>query len=1825
MAQDFRKWIAAAAFIALGAAGATSSVWRGANLFGGGKPATFAGGDYSEPTQSGVRKGDGAAGSADDNRAAGPNKPVEQPGKAGAAAFRDGLREGATANPSEAERLLAEATKQAEGGNNWMAYDQAREAIRQGADDPAAWMVFADYAKRINYYDDAARAAQWALSASAEPGQKADILRFLGELYETMSEEGAAVEVYRASVDLRRDADISTRISRLTGARLYVNGQQINSDEDQPQICVDFSWELREDGSVQYENFIRTEGKRRIVAIPAGRSLCIEGYTHGDVAKLTLLSGLPAQGGATLGTNVDVTASLEDRPARLAFKDNAYILPRVRSAGVPLSAVNLNKAKLELFLINDRNLAPQFERGSGLNQLWGYDAKQIADSSGESVWKGSVSFENRRNRVTVAAIPLDTMMPERKPGIYVLTAQPDNANADDWTARATQWLIVTDIGLSVMSGETGVQAIARSYATAKPIAGVRMSLIARNNKVLGEALTDASGRARFAPGLSRGKGGNEPRMMLAYGKAGEFSFVDLAQPGFDLTDRGVGGRAAPANLDAFLYTDRGIYRPGEEAPVRLGVLLRDPAGRAANNPPPLTLRVYRPDGVEVERQVLQPNSNAVSAYFTDFRLPNSARTGQYSAAISIPGRDGQNDELSRISFEVEDFVPARLELRLTPQGAAFSGKTPLAVEADAQYLYGAAGSGLSAEANVSVRAADDPFPTYKGFRFGLVDENFEPVSEPITLNATNAQGKANFAVTLPQLAASARPLEAVVRATVFEEGGRPITRAFTAPILRTQPYIGLRVREGTVVPQGQVATLEAIAVDATGMRIASPVLRYRIVKEDWRYVWSQDGGDWRYRSIRRDRPVSAGAFQITKDAIATLPTPKLSDWGTYRIEIFDPREGGERRTAASIRVDSGWSFTHDGDETPDTLTVRADKEIYQAGDVARLLIKAPFTGEAELTLAREGVIESRNITLNDVDKGTVVSIPVRADWGPGVYAVVQAFRPGSGGTLPIADKSKPDSNPARFDALQGPNLPGRSIGLVWLGLDPAPRSLKVAFTLPAEVTPRQAINVPFQVQGESGGSAFVTVAAVDEGILQLTGFATPNPAQYFLGKRKLGVDLRDAYGKLIDPRWNVIGQVRSGGDAASRQSSQLPDRWIKPVALYSGVVKLDGRGNGSVKLDLPEFQGRLRLMAVAASKDRTGSGEGKLIVRDPVVVNGSPPRFLAPGDEAMLTLTFHNVSGPAGMAKAVLTGEGALSVDPITSPFAMKQGEKIVRLVRVTAKGVGPGRIKLAFTPPNGTARPDIVWPISVRPSAAVETRVTVTSLAPGARAALGANLMTPFYRNQANVSASFSTLPGLDLKGLANALDQYPYGCTEQTLSRALPLLYLSELRQAGGTNPAKKDEAANVAARLNDAIARIQQNQTAEGGFGLWSGSDAGSEWLTAYALEFLLRAQEQKLAVSDLAIRHAIDWLTSQVNSTDFGAPALNRRAYALYALARADQILQPATPYVTRGTIAYFADVYGPKLPNPLAKALLSGALSAAGDGDRATKYRNIAIGDVLAGRTGTEDWESYGGALRNLAGVVAIAAESRDVDDRQLRELGQKLSGARINATSLSTQEMAWMVRAAHALLARGGDLNMALDGKAWSGTSKERNLSFAGAELSQLDKGVVVVNQGSQPIFQTVSVTAIPKVAGGPASQGMRITRDFYRMNGLGLTGRDLQQNDLVVVVLNVTVTEAPSNEVLVVDLLPAGLEIENTRLLEGRIAEELSWLSGTIAPTHTEIRDDRYVAGVHTNGGSFKLAYLARAVSPGKYGMAGPYVEDMYRPALFGRGAAETITVTRK
>ena len=1386
------------------------------------------------------------------------------------------------------------------------------------------------------------------------------------------------------------------------------------------------------------------------------------------------------------------------------------------------------------------------------------------------------------NQDVVTDFPVLEAVGKLEPGVYLITARPWKGSANpadsdqgESVQLAAQWMVVSDLGLTAISGDDGVHALVQSLGSAAPLAGVELKLVARNNEVLAIKSTGADGRVDFDPGLARGKGGSAPGLLVAT-LGDDYGFLSLSQNAFDLTDRGVAGRDRPIELDAFLFTERGVYRSGET--VFATAMLRDSKG-AAKSGLPLTLVVKRPDGVEYKRATLPDQGLGGRSYAIP--LLSGSAAGKWSIEAYA---DPKGDSIGRVEFLLEDYIPERLDFTLKPAKSIIDPGEPVELSLDARFLYGAPASGLDVTGAIRLQAVEGAaLAGYPGYVGGLADDDFTTVESQFTDKVqTDDKGHADLSVDLPE-GASTRPLEAKLIVDVAEPGGRTVERTVTLPVRAKSGTVGVKKNFDASLSAGDVATFEAIAVAPNGARVAQKGAEWSLYQVTNDYQWFNADGRWSYEPVKSSKRIASGTIDIGADAPAKFSSPV--GWGAHRLEI-KTLDGEE----TSVAFDVGWSGTASAD-TPDNVVVTLDKTNYAPGEEAKLRIASAFAGKATVALIGDHV--ERFIDVDLVAGDNVVPFPVGADWGPGAYAVALTHRP-----LDVSAK----------------RMPGRAIGVAWFAIDRDAHKLDIALDAPQLARPRRSMTLPIHVAGLAPGEeAFVTVSAVDVGILNLTGFKTPDPGSYFFGQRKLPVEVRDLWGMLIDGMQGAAGAIHSGGDTGGGLEGNLPTQ--EPLALFSGVVKLDGEGKATASFDLPPFNGSVRLTAVAWSKDKVGSAQADVTVRDAVVVAATLPRFLNVGDRSEMHIDIDNVEGEAGDYTLDLDIHGPLTADADAMRKTVRLDARQRRSLSmpITAAGVGAAELALRLTGPKTDLTQQ--FKLGLASGAPDVYRRTVTPLPGGASATISGDLIADFVPGTGSIAISASPFGALDAPALLLALQRYPYGCSEQTVSVAMPLLYANRLASIEHL-----DIDPDLDGRIRQAIERELSRQSASGAFGMWS-ADSNDEdpWLDAFVTDFLTRARERNFAVPQQAFDQALDRLRNEVvnapEPTKDNAEAL---AYALYVLARNGR------PVI--GDLRYLTDAKLDAFATPLGKAQLAAALAMLGDRARAGKAFGVALAALDAERDNGVSRADYGSRLRDAAAVLALVAEANlgsDIEGDAIARAGAVLDQARAQRTFTSTQENNWMALAAEALAEHGASGQFSVDGQLVKGALYRR---FSGASLE--GRSIAIANAGETPAQLAISVSGAPIEPDPAVANGYLIERTFYKLDGTKIDLHSIAQNERVVVSLKVTEAQARYARLLVVDRLPAGLEIDNPALVDGGSVEAFAWLTKDVEPTHTEYRDDRFVAAFDRADGQsafITMAYVARAVAPGHYVYPPATAEDMYDPDRYGRTAFGELEVRAK
>jgi uncharacterized protein YfaS (alpha-2-macroglobulin family) len=1568
-------------------------------------------------------------------------------------------------------------------------------------------------------------------------------------------------------------------------------------DQAEPRACLEFSRDLSTDASINYSDYIQLEPAAPFQVDVSGNLLCLAGLPFEPERQITIRQGLPAQSGERTDADETFRLTFGDRPAYVGFAGAGVILPRAEADGIAIETVNVSKLEVRVLRVPDRILSQHEISPGEVNEeggwnYWSFD--YAASDVGVQVYEGEidVALTGHRNEAVTTVFALGSALRELRPGAYVVKVRDasEGAGADDGdnesVASAYRWILYTDMALQTFSGATGIDVVVRSLRTARPMANVNLALIAQNNEELARARTDNEGRVHFSEALVNGEGPARARYVMAYGGAGDFAALDLQRPALDLSDRGVDGRRAAGDIDAYLYTERGVYRPGER--VRLVGLIRDEVGRAISDRQS-TLIVYRPNGTEARRVRIQEARDA-GAIAKNIELERSSPRGMWRATLQV---DGQEALAGEVSFSVEDFVPQRLRVRIDANEAILQRGQARPISVQADFLYGAPGAGLAVEGEGRLVVDPNPFPEFEGYQFGKADESFSERFFQLPGTVTDGSGHADLSVQLPEEPDTTLPLRARVLASVADPGGRVVRESFTLPVRLNNFYLGLKAGfENQRAGAGERIAYDLIALNTEGRRAALRGVQWQLVREDWSYDWYLDNGRWRWRRTGRDIPVDGATVDVPANAPFRIARDSLRE-GSYRLIV---RGGG---TEASTRFGVGWGGPADDDATPDMVMVIPPENPTRPGARARVQIRPPYAGEAQIVVATDRVIETRTIRVSS--EGATVDLPVTAEWGSGAYVLVTVMTARDPVNLPV---------------------PRRAIGVGYVPVDMGNRTLEVAVGEGLQnVRPRTTVQVPIQVRGApSGERVRVAIALVDEGILNLTKYESPNATNYFFSRRALGVDIRDDYGRLLNPNLGAPATARQGGDSLGGEGlTVVPTR---TVSLFSDIVTLSG-GRATIPIEVPDFNGTLRLMAVAWSESALGQDAEEVIVRDPVVAELIMPRFLAPGDEAQATLNLDNVEGPNGAYVVTMAGTDTARVAAQPRRFTLARGQRQTASIPLTGGPLGIGRISLRLEGPQGFAAVDRTYDIQTR---APFMPITITETAPLASGGTWSAPTDALARFQSNAQAliSFSNLAGIDPAPLLDELYRYPYGCSEQLVSVAMPLLYYNTLASEAGRRADVR-----ITRRVQEAATQLLDRQTPDGAFGLWSGGDRNATpWIGAYVTDFLLRAQQAGYAVPRAPMEQAYAALRQVARLNDFGSvgyqfeiyrwpgsndsDALMRSraaAYALYVLAKAGR--------ADISQVRYYHDARLRDEPSPLARAQIGAALAHLGDRSRSRNAFRMA--ERALGYRNTGDW--YQTPLRDLAGVLALAAEAGETE--MVDRLRRRLERDAPDAGALMTQEQVQLLLAANSLLEGSGPVNVTLNGQ----PLPERRIM---ADARRLAEGLAFRNAARGPVWRTLQTSGPTREAPPAMQAGYTIDKRVFTLTGSLADMNNLRQGDRVVIVVSGQPEGARNYPTVLVDMLPAGLEIES--LLgpaDGSGSQEygytrsgpFSWIGEITYTDVSEARDDRYVASANLRR-SFRYAYIARAVTPGRYTMPGAQVEDMYRPGVMARTSAGTIRI---
>lgn len=1670
--------------------------------------------------------------------------------------------------------------------------------------------------------------------ASALPKKSTSITDFMGQvayaafkIAKTPEQKAAALLAY-ASLGMASDqayglvAKYARNMGGIPGikkafpvlqdmATLRVSRFSVETRGDTAAARIAFTFPLKVLSPNEIRDLIRVTPEVKGEMYVRENEIVIGGLDFGKTYKCEV-ADISSIGGDPLDRRYTIDIPIPNRASQLSFVDGTYVLAQDGTQNVSLSSINVDRVKISLFRLSSRGTL-----GKALNA---YDLRR----KGECLWSGHMDIVGEQNKSAVTNIPIKKMMPVAKNGSYALLVEPEGLLMGNHSG-VMQPFVVTDVGVSATRAEDGLHVWVRSLGKAKPYAGAKIDVISRHNFIIASGVTDKHGYIRFEPNTFRNEGrcplreDEERKGDLLEGSVihvshdqGGFLHMTLDKCALDFMHYKIDGHTVGMPLDCFLYADRGVYRPGEEANISGIVRMGD--GNASRDTR-MTLKLIRPDGIE--DRVITFKTNDVGAFSGKIAIDASSMLGTWRAEVY---GDPARPALQKLELPVAEFTPPRLECKVK-----FDGKEDqpirlgeggrMGVTVGGRYLFGAPAQGLDVNALLAVRKRPLPFgDAAKDYVFGEEGKDQTGNKVLLSLGKTDSAGMCRgwvpYPESLPQIKG---PLELFGTVSILEAGGRPVRKEVAIPLVPAdRRFIGIKpLFKNRVVPlddnRGRYAGFNVVLVDAFG-NPAAGVLSYTLNEEIPDFQWYQPSPneEWTYKFMPRRVMVSQKTMNVgvDKPAELVLEVPK---WGTYVLEITDPKT----HEVSTLRFHVGWAPHADEPQCPSAFPVASTASSFKVGEDATIMFHAPFTGRALVQIISRRLVSAREV---DVRKGkNSLAFFVRSSWGPGAYAIVTLFRPWE----------KTDLNPL---------TPKRAVGITWIPVA-QPDDTKIALDVkaPDEVRPLKELSVRVTVGGGST-ERYVTAALVDEGILSLTDFKTPDAFDYFYGKKKLTSTFFDMYNRLIEDQKGAAGILKTGaGDV--RMAAALANviaefrSTQKSMALFSGLVRVDKNGEATLSFAVPEFNGKARLMVSAISEKGVGSAEKLITVRDPVVWSAFIPKFLSIGDKTELSYRVHPSSDVKG-GEVTFSAEGVFEKrEPVTVALSRKEGEsrEVGGVFPVSAREQGEAYWVANITPDAGEnyKRTAVIPVYDPRLPYREEKMVW---LAGGEEKKVSWDAFDGVSEKKVEVHANLAC--PLPVRTLWEKWDAYPFGCLEQKISKVLPLLEAQKLAAMG--IPLTPEAVKSAIAR---AVIDLTAFQGAGGGFSLWAGGGREDEFITLYAADWLFRVKEKGVAVPEFVVarlkkfwqgllfsyrsEHMDGEFSQEIGDdvekhkreeTERKAASRKLIARGLYVFARAREC---GVAEVRR-----FKQVEGESL-SFLSRVYMAAALGNLGDVDEARALLDALLKSktltVAGGKKGSDERES---PLWEMCEATIV-----------LYELGQNVSVLREptktlitlflqdilalyaeSSASINTMEYAALMRVAALWPSKSGKVSLVVDGHA---LSPNESVFYKGF-LKETQAALSLKNVSSDGVW--VSASLIGKKGGekGTARQnGIEITREVFTLDGQAVKDfSGVRQGDVLYVVLSgrCAFERMSDAHLLLVDRLAAGFEIEQNKVGD---AEKRAEFLGELTPlVHQETRDHMYVCALtlEPREKTFRCMYTVRAVTVGEFSWPAGWIEDMYR-----------------
>ena len=1502
--------------------------------------------------------------------------------------------------------------------------------------------------------------------------------------------------------------------------------------------------------------------------------------------------GLASFGGFQLGKRFDTTARVPELPREVRILHSGALLSLRGERKLSLYSRGLPAIRYEVGRVLPDRLPLLATQTSGAFAAPQFNGWSLSfDDLAEIEARVQPTSNLPAGRVEYHGFDLGEYLTREgspRTGVFMIRAQGwDPIRKQPLDGSDQRLILITDLGFLVKRAVDGREDVfVQSISSGAPVGGAIVQVVARNGTTLVTRATDADGRAQL-PSLKDYVREREPALYLVRnGEDASFLPVGRNDRGLDYSRFDVGGvsnQTEAGALSAFLFSDRGIYRPGDEA--RIGLIVKAADWATSLTGIPLEAVVTDARGSVVKRQRLK--LSAAGFEELAYRTSEASPTGVYNVGLYIV-KDGSADtRLGSVAFNVQEFLPDRLKLALRFSEDRESGwvaPQDLQAEATLRTLFDTPAAERRVTAQLQLAPRVPQFARWKDFRFADAQKATKSYADELGEFRTDANGAVTIPLNLQRFDAGTYSLQLLVQG--FEAGGGRGVAQVRSVLVSSQPYLVGVKSDGDLryIAQNDARSVALIAVDRQLDPVAVSDLQSALVERRYVSVLErQDDGTLRYESRLKEIPVSTAALRLgAAAAAAALPTGTPGD---FALLVRDAR--GRELNRIEYSVAGAGNVARRMDRNAD-LEVRLARNDYAPGDEIELSIRAPYAGAGLITIERERVHAFRWFRADT--SATVQRIALPAGFEGNGYVTVTFLR---------------DTNSAEIFASP------LSYGVAPFSVNLDRRRVAVTVRAPERVKPGATLELQYQTARPTR----LVLFGVDEGILQVAGWRTPDPLASFFEKRALEVDTRQILDLLL-PEFAQLMRTAPGGDddaGGAKYLNPFKRRRDAPVVFWSGIVDA-GPQPKTYRYLVPEsFNGSMRIVAVAVEGGALGVAAQPVVVRGDLVILPNAPTHVAPGDEFEFTAAITNNAEGSGAAASVVTALQVSEQFEVLGASEASAGiaegrEGLVRFRVRARERYGSGSLTLQSRTGGKSGR--IATTVSVRPAGPQYATLRSGAIDKGSRE-------LPVQRSLAaerrKLVATVSDSPLALASGFESWLAEYPYGCTEQLVSQALPALILARRPELGETNFAAAGE------RFRSLLLELRARQNADGGFGYWPSDQDAAPLPTVYALHMLLEAQARGEPAPRDVLERGAEWLT-QFAAGEGGSLATERaRAYAIYVLTRMERV---ASNYAN-AQVQRLDARFGKRWRGDIAAAFLAAA------------YKSMSqsrLADELIGRVGFSGGATpwvidyadpegyyYSDGVHNAQLLYLKARHFREsIRAGNAAAIAALAQGGRSEQNTLSA---AWAVLALDAY-ATAVDATpapeLAIQETRADGTRRALALSpgrVRRADFGADAKALRFTTAGPGLAYYTVAESGFDRPAPRDAlKQGLEIVRDYLDAGGKPLA--TFRQGDEITVRLRFRALGAVEyRDGVIVDVLPGGLDPVLDSLATG--GEGRSWYAD-----YVDVREDRVVAFGVLGPALQEFTYKVRATTAGKFVAPPAYAESMYDGRIRARSAATTLEV---